>query len=80
MPKLTGRAAQIMASANKMNGSKKRNHDEFMSQGILEIEKVLNDTQIQNSIPDTKNGIIDEAAEQQREMNINQGDNQNDLN
>ena len=69
-----------MASANKMNGSKKRNHDEFMSQGILEIEKVLNDTQIQNSIPDTKNGIIDEAAEQQREMNINQGDNQNDLN
>ena len=80
MPKLTGRAAQIMASANKMKGSKKRKHDEFMSQGILEVEKVVNDTQIHNSIPDTKNGLIDEAAELKREMNMKQSDKLNDLN
>ena len=39
MPKLSGRAAQIMASSNKK--SKKRTENEFRSQGILEVQEIL---------------------------------------
>ena len=39
MPKLSGRAAQIMASSNKQ--SKKRNENEFRSQGMLEVQEIL---------------------------------------
>ena len=39
MPKLSGRAAQIMASSNKK--TKKRTENEFRSQGILEIQEIL---------------------------------------
>ena len=39
MPKLSGRAAQIMASSNKTN--KKRKENEFRSQGVLEVQEIL---------------------------------------
>ena len=42
----------IMNNSKKMNQSKKRNMNEFMSQGILEVEKVLNESQHFHSIHD----------------------------
>ena len=41
---MSARATMIMNKAKKMNGSKKRSHDDFMSQGIVEVEKVMNDS------------------------------------
>ena len=41
---LSARATMIMNNSRKMNSSKKRNMNEYMSQGILEVEKVLNES------------------------------------
>ena len=41
MPKLSGRAAQIMNSSAKKN--KKRNENEYRSQGLLEVQEILDD-------------------------------------
>ena len=40
MPKLSGRAAQIMASSSKKN--KKRGENDYRSQGVLEVQEILN--------------------------------------
>ena len=39
-----------MQKAKQMNSSKKRNMNDFMSQGVLEVEKVVNDSQHFHSI------------------------------
>ena len=59
---LLARATMIMNNSKKINMSKKRNMDEYQSQGILEVEKVLNESQTFQSIQDPI-GQIDEAAE-----------------
>ena len=41
MPKLSGRAAQIMSSSAKKN--KKRGENEYRSQGLLEVQEILED-------------------------------------
>ena len=41
MPSLSARANQIMASSSKKN--KKRNINEFRSQGVLEVSQILDD-------------------------------------
>ena len=49
---LSARATMIMNKSKKMNASKKRNMDDYMSQGLLEVEKVMNNSQHFQSIPD----------------------------
>ena len=66
---LSARATMIMNNSKKMNQSKKRNMNEFMSQGILEVEKVLNESQHFQSIHDPDNQI-DEAAELQKVLDM----------
>ena len=59
----------IMNNSKKINQSKKRNMNEFMSQGILEVEKVLNESQHFQSIHDPE-GLVDEAAELQQVLDM----------
>ena len=66
---LSARATMIMNNSKKINMSKKRNMDEYQSQGILEVEKVLNESQTFQSIQDPI-GQIDEAAELQKVLDM----------
>ena len=66
---LSARATMIMNNSRKMNSSKKRNMNEYMSQGILEVEKVLNESQQFQSIHDPE-VQIDEAAELQKVLDM----------
>ena len=59
---LSARATMIMNNSKKMNMSKKRNMNDYMSQGVLEVEKVLNESQNFQSLHDPENQI-DEATE-----------------
>ena len=59
----------IMNNSKKINSSKKRNMNEYMSQGILEVEKVLNESQTFQSIQDPV-VQIDEAAELQKVLDM----------
>ena len=60
-----------------MNMSKKRNMDDYSSQGILEVEKVLNESQTFQSIQDPV-GQIDEAAELQKVLDMKYSDKNED--
>ena len=66
---LSARATMIMNNSKKINSSKKRNMNEYMSQGILEVEKVLNESQTFQSIQDPV-VQIDEAAELQKVLDM----------
>ena len=71
---MSSRAQMIMKWSQKINGSKKRNMNDFMSQGILEVEKVMNNSQHYHSIPDDQLGEVDEAAELNKALNLKYGD------
>ena len=53
----------IMQQSRKINSSKKRNINEFMGQSLLDVEKVMNNSQTFHSIPDDHIGQINEGAE-----------------
>ena len=66
---LSARATMIMKNSKKINQSKKRNMDDYMSQGILEVEKVLNESQHFQSIHDPE-VQVDEEAELQKVLDM----------
>ena len=67
----------IMNKSKEMNMSKKRNMNDYSSQGILEVEKVLNESQTFQSIQDPV-GQIDEAAELQKVLDMKYSDKNED--
>lgn len=70
---MSARATMIMNKAKKMNGSKKRSHDDFMSQGIVEVEKVMNDSLHFQSIIEEKIGQSNEGKELQNQLDQKYG-------
>lgn len=63
----------IMNKSKKMNTSKKRNMDDYMSQGLLEVEKVMNNSQHFQSIPDDNIGQVQEQVDLQKSLDLKYG-------
>ena len=63
----------IMNKSKKINTSKKRNIDDYMSQGLLEVEKVMNNSQHFQSIPDDNIGQVQEQVDLQKSLDMKYG-------
>ena len=70
---MSARASMIMQQSRKINSSKKRNINEFMGQSLLDVEKVMNNSQTFHSIPDDHIGQINEAAEINQALDLKYG-------
>ena len=70
---MSARASMIMQQSRKMNSSKKRNVHEFMGQSLLDVEKVMNNSQTFLSIPDDQIGQINEGAEINKALDLKYG-------
>ena len=69
MPKLSGRAAQIMNSSAKKN--KKRSENDYRSQGLLEAQEILDDHESKyGSAIGDQLGVV---QEQQEEVKVGSG-------
>ena len=73
-PRLSARAAQLMAGSSSKKGNKKRGMNEFRSQGILEVQEILDDHDSKFGSALDGDQLLGAVQEQAEEVQVAAGD------